>query len=564
VEKSVLSIDVDDSRFQRFSELFSRYQKALGATPEMWKKAGKEQRGFGETMERIAVRVAAIHEGMHGIRDATADGNQHLSRSEKLWTSIARASQSTFSSIVHGAEGLLKWTGILGGIGALAGIGGGLFGIDRMAAGTSRDRRLAMGWGMSIGGARSFDINFQRLLDPAAFLGGINEMETDITKQSPAYALMGHGFSGNTSRDAVGMLTAMRQLATSTPLNLLGTSFAARGLGDIDPDTLRRLKTMPGPEFQQLIGAFGRDSKRLNTPDKTAKAWQDFTTQMERATLQLRKTFEVALSPLAPQLASLSQHFVNAIGAFARSETVKHWIDELAHWLDHLNADVLGARFENAITNFMDGLGSMAGVMHTIFHPIDSASDLAKNAATWAQDHTDASRNPTGWFAAAGLANLSKDFGLPPGLLSAIASAEPGGASTISRTGGMGIFAMPATAWQTYGEKFGLTDWQDPHQAGAAEARFLAHLTEKYSGSTSKILAAAHMGEDRFDSILTKAAKDKRDWGSLLSVGDAAYVSEASALYRGGRTGAATGVIIINNSDAKVSTAGLNALNPSH
>jgi hypothetical protein len=72
------------------------------------------------------------------------------------------------------------------------------------------------------------------------------------------------------------------------------------------------------------------------------------------------------------------------------------------------------------------------------------------------------------------------------------------------------------------------------------------------------------MGEDRLDSILTKAAKDKRDWGTLLSAGDAAYVSEASALYRGGHSAGAAGVIVINNSDAKVSTAGLNALNPSH
>jgi hypothetical protein len=561
---SIISIDVDDAKFKRFQELFDRYHKALGKTPEMWAKTRKETGAMSELAERLAITMAAVHQTTKGVSDAAAYQNQQLTVTDRLWTSIARASQSTFHSIFRGAEGLVKWTGILGGIGALAGIGGGLFGIDRMAAGTSRDRRLAMGWGMSIGGARSFDINFQRLLDPAAFLGGINEMETDITKQSPAYALLGRGMTGNTSKDAIAVMTAMRNLAVSTPMNLLGTAFAARGMGDIDAETLRRFKTMNAGEFQGLIGGFNKDSKRLDIPDNMAKRWTDFTTQMERATLQLRKTFEVALSPLAPQLAALSQHFVNAIGAFARSETVKHWIDELAHWLDHLNADVLGTKFENAITSFMDGLGSMAGVMHTLFHPIDSASDLAKNAATWAQDHTDMSRNPTGMFAASGLANLSKDFGLPPGLLAAIASAEPGGASTISRTGGMGIFAMPATAWQTYGARFGLSDWQDPHQAGAAEARFLAHLAGKYSGNTSKILAAAHMGEDRLDSILTKAAKDKRDWGTLLSAGDAAYVSEASALYRGGHSAGAAGVIVINNSDAKVSTAGLNALNPSH
>jgi hypothetical protein len=42
--KSVIDIDIDDAKFQRFKALFDKYQAALAKTPDMWAKANKEQR----------------------------------------------------------------------------------------------------------------------------------------------------------------------------------------------------------------------------------------------------------------------------------------------------------------------------------------------------------------------------------------------------------------------------------------------------------------------------------------------------------------------------------------
>src|SRR6185437_13721239 len=119
-------------------------------------------------------------------------------------------------NIFEATKALAKWTGLLSAVGGLLGAGG-LFGIDRMAAKAAGQRRSAMGLGLSTGEQSAFQIDLQRLVDPDAFLGNLAEMEGDVSAQSPAYALMGHGLTGDTMKDAVDFLKAERELARRTP-----------------------------------------------------------------------------------------------------------------------------------------------------------------------------------------------------------------------------------------------------------------------------------------------------------------------------------------------------------
>ncbi|WP_233872513.1 lytic transglycosylase domain-containing protein [Paraburkholderia adhaesiva] len=110
---------------------------------------------------------------------------------------------------------------------------------------------------------------------------------------------------------------------------------------------------------------------------------------------------------------------------------------------------------------------------------------------------TDAMKNATvtQWAKSLNFAGLEKQYGLTPGLLSAVAQVESGGnASAVSRAGAAGLFQfMPATA-----REYGINPL-DPTQAAGAAAKKLAGLMQHYHGNLSAALAAYNWGEGNVD-----------------------------------------------------------------
>jgi soluble lytic murein transglycosylase-like protein len=145
---------------------------------------------------------------------------------------------------------------------------------------------------------------------------------------------------------------------------------------------------------------------------------------------------------------------------------------------------------------------------------------------------TDAMKNATvsGWAERLGYAGLEKQYGLPPGLLSAVTQVESGGnAGAMSKAGAAGLFQfMPATA-----REYGINPL-DPAQAAGAAAKKLGGLVKRYHGNIGLALAAYNWGEGNLERKgLANAPPETQNY--------APKVMAALGVYGGAGAGTGTG-----------------------
>jgi hypothetical protein len=204
----------------------------------------------------------------------------------RQWHGMARDVKSFAASIENATKSILKWSGVFGLTSGVLGFGG-LFGLDRMAQGVSSDRRGALGLGVSIGEKKAFDLNYGRVINSESFLGGVNESITDLSKRGSLYnaGLTEHDVAGkDTAQVAELLIDSLKKKADQGPASAVGTTWEAYGLGQfLSRDDFIRLRNTPASELGEYKKQYEKDIKTLNVNDPTAKAWQDFVTQLTRA-----------------------------------------------------------------------------------------------------------------------------------------------------------------------------------------------------------------------------------------------------------------------------------------
>ncbi|HEY0339308.1 MAG TPA: hypothetical protein VGC34_00760, partial [Steroidobacteraceae bacterium] len=231
--KSVLAVEVDSSAFDKFQKAFQKHLEQVKQGGELWKVSNK---GSAEALANTQkLMTSAQQQNILAVATSGAVGNQAKSVAtlERSWHNIAGFTKNTSSNILAATKSLLSWTGALSAVTGLLGAGG-LFGIDRLASNVAGQRRNAVGLGMRPGEYKAFNVDFSRLTDTDSYLDWVNGMETDVSKQGPAYSLLHRGLSGDTKADSFALLRSERELALKTPMNLLGPTFSAYGLQD-DP-----------------------------------------------------------------------------------------------------------------------------------------------------------------------------------------------------------------------------------------------------------------------------------------------------------------------------------------
>ncbi|MGA7539952.1 MAG: hypothetical protein WBW93_14425 [Steroidobacteraceae bacterium] len=332
----IIEVPISDSQAQKFFESFQTFQEQLAKNPGLWRKTNEAILGQREAFRQLG----------HSARPV-----------ENLWRNVAGWSGTVLSTTLRITGELLKW-GTLLGTGLL---GGSLFGITRMASDVSNYRQRAMGLGMSIGGMRSFDVNFARLGNPGSFLSAINQAISNPALQSPLYAL-GVNPTGSTSQVSVAMLKAMRQLAKSTPRGELGLMSESYGLGPFGGlEKLMILKAMGNKEFASLLAGNTADKGPLGISKQTSLAWQKFTTQMELAGGEIFTVFVRGLGPLAGPLTRLSRSVVNlAERVMKKDGPLSKGIDQLAKWIDTFNGKISTPKFLKDVDKFMVSVSALA------------------------------------------------------------------------------------------------------------------------------------------------------------------------------------------------------------
>lgn len=348
----IVEIPIDAKGFERFTELFGKYEEKLAKTPGVWQKVNKE---FRQTTAAILAQnqaMAELNKGEPG----------KLRVAESTWRNIAGFTGSALRNTLRISTELLRWGTLIGG-GLL---GGSLFGLTHMAGEVSGYRRTAKGLGVSYGGLRSADINLSRFVDPGAFLSSINQAISNPALATPLYAL-GVNPNGSTENVSLATLRAMRRLALSTPRNELGLISQAYGLGPFGGlETLMRLRSTSASEFYQQLQATRRDTGALGLPAGVGRQWQDFQTQLQRAGAEIFKTFVVGLAPLAGPLSKLSSAFSGFLERIMKGPILKEGIDKLANWLNNFSAKLTSKKFESAMDNFLADSGTVAAGLHEV------------------------------------------------------------------------------------------------------------------------------------------------------------------------------------------------------
>ena len=511
--KSVVDIDINDAKFQRFAAQFQKVQKQIEKLPGAWRAIGTAQGTAAQQLERggKALQVQSDETRSQLEEDKKRLGNLMLQ--EKLWQSMGKSSTTFFANVTGASKWLLKWSTLAG-----AGlIGGGLFGLDRLASRASDARSSAMGLGLSIGAQKSFNLNFGRYFggDANGFLSGVADAAGDASKASVFYGLGIRPDPGNIEKTAITTLNALRQLAKSTDPSLFGTTVQSRHLGDIgvNSEYFRALHYSKDAEYSQQSDKYGRDKIGLDYADETARRWQNLNDQLARAGGQINRTLVDGLVKLTPSIEGLSNAASKFLQTLLQTDDVKNSITTLSMWLDNFSGKLSRPEFLNNVDQFMSEVGDLAGAIHNILHPIDFLRNNSQSTAGFKETT---------------LAAVDKKYGLPAGTTAGVFDTESGGKMygvPMSSAGAVGPFQFkPGTAAQ-YG-----VDPLSPSSAAEGAAHYLSDLDRHYRGDLIKALAAYNWGQGNLDKYLAKN-KDP-DWIRGLPSDVRGYIEKTSVNIR--------------------------------
>jgi len=397
--KSVLDIDVNDSAFKKFLELFNRYQEELKNTSRLWEEAGgatsdaaEEAEKLLDPVEAIAASAAVAAQGHEKIASMLAmqssimanigeEQNKQLDqltrllknqgRSEEsskrqttIWHGLVNSTRGVAYWIADATSNLLKWGTITGAVGGLLGLGGGLYGIDRLGGVAGAWRRQAMGLGLggNIGEPQAFNA-FSRLVDPQSVLGGVQSAIQDPTKRLP-FSLLGIGQPGYNANPAAVAAEVLQRLpgyvrgqqAAGIPLETIFQAGQFQNLGLSFQDFVRLGQTS-SKEMEELVGKYRAQAAKLDalvTPD-IAKRWQDFTLQLQFAGQTLQAVLIRGLVRLTGPLSDLSNSMVNFLQKLTNTKNLDDFIGELgkgiewiSKWIDSITQEDIN-KFENTI-----------------------------------------------------------------------------------------------------------------------------------------------------------------------------------------------------------------------
>lgn len=540
--RSIIDIEVNDSQFKAFHDLFNEYTEQLENAPEHWDKINgsidstaknfnKLAGGTATNMELAAMQSSVLSKGLKDAVGSQKEFGKETERSSNSMSKLAKYSGDVGKNIVGIGVSLLKLSAL-----GLLGAGAGLFGLAHLSEGVKNDARTSRQLGMSSGQLKAFNVNYSPYLnDPQSVLSKVANMQHDYTGQMWLANATGRNMSDIQKADPEALaMQAIEKLKDwgethNKNFNMLG----ATGFGQIfsQADTQGIWNT----QKSDLIGARQasmRDAGSLGFDAKTAKQWTELSLALDRAKIKIETVLINGLAPLAPNLAKLSGAFADATVKFVSTVLTKENVEKFGTAINKAATYLSSGDFQTTIQKFGESLKDLAATMHILAHPLDSSSDALSRWFSSMQDEKVGAINlmrpqktvngvPSGWSAtdnpllfnkdqsspassnkANRLADLERKSGLPSGLLDAIWNRESSRGKNAGRSsaGAMGDFQfMPDTARQ-----YGITDRSDFGQSSLGASKMLRDLMRKYKGDLSKASAAYNWGSGNLDKDIQR------------------------------------------------------------
>lgn len=326
-----LTVNVNSQQFQNFAKQFNAFSGQI-------KQLNQQFAQINAQLNKTNILVRGINSTMTGLLNIT---------------------KSVGSEVWKITKNFISWSTIIGSITALLGMGGGLFGIERLAASILAKRRMVLGLGGDYGRTQASMIFSQGLIgSPQNVLQNIAMGMGGAPDQMKTLLAMGVPFGSKMDPDEV-MDKIVEKLPDILKRGGPGTELMtarAYGLDKIftDPMDLLRLSTEEGrKEYQMKRELTKQYEEQMKITPKALRAWTELELQFQAAKATLESAFGNRLADLAEPLKHLSEGFTQLIRTLMDTPVVKQLIKDLAGWIDQL-ADKMKNLTQDDINNFIE------------------------------------------------------------------------------------------------------------------------------------------------------------------------------------------------------------------
>lgn len=533
--KSIVDIEIRDSQFREFYELFEGYQQKLQEMPDDWKKVVDAMDDAGEGIDHFsdssksskeylmiaAIQADAITKAIQkagGVQEKfntkAKDGAIHMGRMA-LFSKELHKSISSMSSI------LLK-LGAVGASGITSAIGA-AYGATNMLAGQNLQAR---GLGLRIGQTQAFSANFEKFGLGASDLGSIANAQGDVSKWR---ALISAGLTPQQiqNEDAEQLTYDFARAASGKYREWqkagLPAASMAQAYGFTDLLSLQQLRTGASYGDQEWQKAQQKEmiaAQKAAVDQGTADQASDVKASLKSDWAEVINTFNDQLAKAGPELKTMGD-----AAAAAAINLIKVAGPEAKSLLDAIEHPGVAQPNEGRVVGGLRIIGNRLRAAAGLFQ--DKVSQLSGNGVN--------------------LAGIGSMSGLPAGMLESQAYVESRlNPKAVSPKGAKGLMQlMDPTA-----KEYGVTDPFDPAQSAMVGSRLDAFLLKRYGGDIKKALAAYNWGMGNLD-------KDIAAHGSQYQAYEPRetqeYVSKILALMA--RSGQNVNINITNSTPSRVAVS---------
>lgn len=388
--KPILTIDVDDTQFKAFYELFGKYKEDLDKMPESWRSAN-DVLNFGLAAAVEQLHAVAVNTG--NATHAQKEFAKATTTSGKRMSAIERSSHRIERSLFKASKWLLKWSGLGSGFLGLGGLLGG-FGLDKLANTAIQAQYRARGLGITTGQQRAWQLNYRRLAPPN-LLSSVYGMQHNLSQRGMLSYVTGLSPDAAATMSPVALAQLVLQRAhrygreyrhnpnMMTAQIPMMMAFKQLGLNIQD---VERLGNTSGSALLSASAHFRRDSKSDQITDQATRNLFRFSRELHQIGTWITGTLANHLQAVGGPLTKLARALGSDFNALLSDALSKEHIDALRRGINDFTQFVTSGRMDkafNKMANGLESLGSAASHVARILDPFRSFDHLLHNTGTY-------------------------------------------------------------------------------------------------------------------------------------------------------------------------------------